>query len=209
LNCLIEAWLPVTFAVNSINRSMGLHDLYPFVLRPPAIAKLAFVHERIRDHAGRRNAPERPAKMMIAGLRPQTWLLPSVVIRVPQQSGGELGLARQNIKALFSASRYRVRLYSNQPFDFTNFAFGEENVGRVECCPRGPSPRRLQITGTKAQHGPEQIRAELLKPHRLGINTFCATSDDVLYRHLPWTYAPIRHPVENKEHQHPNNKQSS
>ena len=58
LNCLIEAWLPLTFAVNSINRSMGLNDLYPFVLSPPAIAKLALVHERIRDHAGRRNAPD-------------------------------------------------------------------------------------------------------------------------------------------------------
>jgi hypothetical protein len=37
---LIDAWLPLTFAVNSINRSTGLHDLYPFVLSPPAIAKL-------------------------------------------------------------------------------------------------------------------------------------------------------------------------
>jgi hypothetical protein len=37
---LIDAWLPLTFAVNSINRGMGLHDLYPFVLSPPAIAKL-------------------------------------------------------------------------------------------------------------------------------------------------------------------------
>jgi hypothetical protein len=29
---LIEARLALTFAVNSINRSIGLHDLYPFVL---------------------------------------------------------------------------------------------------------------------------------------------------------------------------------
>jgi hypothetical protein len=65
LNRLIEAWLPLTFAVNSINRSMGLHDLYPFVLSPPAIAKLAFVHERIRARAGRRTAPDGG---MIAGL---------------------------------------------------------------------------------------------------------------------------------------------
>jgi len=44
---LVEAWLALTFAVNSLNRSMGLHDLYPFVLAPPAAAKLAFVHELI------------------------------------------------------------------------------------------------------------------------------------------------------------------
>jgi hypothetical protein len=44
---IINTWLPLTFAVNSINRSMGQPDLYPFVLSPPAIWKLAFVHDRI------------------------------------------------------------------------------------------------------------------------------------------------------------------
>jgi hypothetical protein len=42
---LIDAWLPIAFAVNSMNRSMGQPDLYPFVLAPPAIEKLAFVHQ--------------------------------------------------------------------------------------------------------------------------------------------------------------------
>ncbi len=28
---LLEAWLPITFAVNSLNRAMGQPDLYPFV----------------------------------------------------------------------------------------------------------------------------------------------------------------------------------
>lgn len=41
---LIDAWLPIAFAVNSINRSMGQPDLYPFVLAPKTIEKLAFVH---------------------------------------------------------------------------------------------------------------------------------------------------------------------
>ena len=45
---LVEAWMALTFAVNSINRSMGLHDLYPFVLGPLAVDKLTFVQERIR-----------------------------------------------------------------------------------------------------------------------------------------------------------------
>ena len=44
---LVEAWLALTFAVNSLNRSMGLHDLYPFVLGPVAVAKLTFVQQRI------------------------------------------------------------------------------------------------------------------------------------------------------------------
>jgi hypothetical protein len=40
---LIAAWLPLAFAVNSLNRSMGHTDLYPFVLTPHVIDKLGFV----------------------------------------------------------------------------------------------------------------------------------------------------------------------
>jgi hypothetical protein len=47
MNRLVEAWLALTFAVNSLNRSMGLHDLYPFVLGPAAVAKLSFVHKLV------------------------------------------------------------------------------------------------------------------------------------------------------------------
>jgi hypothetical protein len=50
---LVDAWLALTFAVNSINRSMGLHDLYPFVLGPSVVAKLTFVQQRIRAVSGR------------------------------------------------------------------------------------------------------------------------------------------------------------
>jgi hypothetical protein len=50
---LIEAWLALTFAVNSLNRSMGLHDLYPFVLAPTVVAKLTFVQQRIRAVSAR------------------------------------------------------------------------------------------------------------------------------------------------------------
>jgi hypothetical protein len=47
LDRILEAWFPLTFAVNSINRSMGLPDLYPFVLSPGVVVKLAFVHRLI------------------------------------------------------------------------------------------------------------------------------------------------------------------
>ena len=53
LNRLVAAWLPLAFAVNSLNRSMGQPDLYPFVLASPVIAKLAFIHERIHGWSGR------------------------------------------------------------------------------------------------------------------------------------------------------------
>lgn len=41
---LIDAWLPLTFALNSLNRSMGLPDLYPFLLPPKVIEKLGYIH---------------------------------------------------------------------------------------------------------------------------------------------------------------------
>jgi len=44
---LITAWVPLTLALNSLNRSMGLADTYPFVLSTDAIGKLRFVHDVI------------------------------------------------------------------------------------------------------------------------------------------------------------------
>lgn len=41
---LIERWIPLATALNSLNRSMGHEDYYPFVLSPPVLAKFAFVH---------------------------------------------------------------------------------------------------------------------------------------------------------------------
>ena len=48
---LVAAWLPLVFAVNSLNRAMGLPDLYPFVLTPAVIEKLGFIHRLV--HGGR------------------------------------------------------------------------------------------------------------------------------------------------------------
>ena len=41
---LIKRWLPLCFAVNSLNRSMGHPDFYPFILSTPVIEKLEFIH---------------------------------------------------------------------------------------------------------------------------------------------------------------------
>ncbi len=45
---LVAAWLPITVAVNSLNRSMGQPDLYPFALTPGTIEKLRFIHALVR-----------------------------------------------------------------------------------------------------------------------------------------------------------------
>ncbi len=49
ITVLIESWLPLAFAVNSLNRSMGQPDLYPFVLTPGAIGKMGYVHAVIHQ----------------------------------------------------------------------------------------------------------------------------------------------------------------
>lgn len=54
---LIDAWLPLTFAFNSINRSMGIGDLYPFALSAPTMLKLNYVYNKIhrRSPVGRKS----------------------------------------------------------------------------------------------------------------------------------------------------------
>lgn len=46
---IIKAWVPLTYAVNNLNRSMGLQDFYPFTLTHGVIRKLHFIHDLIRD----------------------------------------------------------------------------------------------------------------------------------------------------------------
>lgn len=41
---LVSAWIPLSVAINSIQRSMGQPDSYPFILSPPVIAKLEYLH---------------------------------------------------------------------------------------------------------------------------------------------------------------------
>ena len=57
---MMKAWVPLTFALNSLNRSMGLGDLYPFVLTSAIIDKLGFIHDLVHGRAGatRREQPK-------------------------------------------------------------------------------------------------------------------------------------------------------
>ncbi|KLU25154.1 hypothetical protein EOS_16320 [Caballeronia mineralivorans PML1(12)] len=51
---LMEQWFPLMYALNSLNRSLGLADAYPFTLSPKVVAKLRFVHNVIASA----NAPK-------------------------------------------------------------------------------------------------------------------------------------------------------
>jgi hypothetical protein len=51
---MIESWSQLAIALNGMNRSMGLHDLYPFVLSPSVIEKLRFVSQVISGNVPNR-----------------------------------------------------------------------------------------------------------------------------------------------------------
>lgn len=46
---IIKACIPLTFALNSMNRSMGHQDFYPFVVVPAVEDKLRFIHQLLRN----------------------------------------------------------------------------------------------------------------------------------------------------------------
>jgi hypothetical protein len=50
---LMSGWQAVSLALNSLSRSMGMKDVYPFVLSEPVREKLRFVHDVIQESAGR------------------------------------------------------------------------------------------------------------------------------------------------------------
>lgn len=49
---VLEDWVPLTVAINCLNRSMGQPDLYPFVLSEPVKQKLAFMHDLVQGAGG-------------------------------------------------------------------------------------------------------------------------------------------------------------
>jgi hypothetical protein len=48
---VVDHWLELSYALNQINRSMGHDDLYPFVVAPTVVRKLAFVDRLVRGQA--------------------------------------------------------------------------------------------------------------------------------------------------------------
>ncbi len=44
---IIQTCIPLSFAVNSINRAMGVPDVYPFVITPAVADKMKFIHKML------------------------------------------------------------------------------------------------------------------------------------------------------------------
>ncbi|HRA33802.1 MAG TPA: putative zinc-binding metallopeptidase [Acidimicrobiales bacterium] len=65
---LVRDWIDLAGALNLVNRSMGAPDLYPFVLAPKVIDKLAFVDTLVRAAAGSGSAPVVRPRLTGSGL---------------------------------------------------------------------------------------------------------------------------------------------
>jgi hypothetical protein len=50
---IIDNWVPLASMLNNLNRAMGHPDAYPFILTPPVIEKLGFVHGLVHPSARR------------------------------------------------------------------------------------------------------------------------------------------------------------
>ena len=49
IHSLVKVWLPVSTALNSLNKTMGKDELYPFILSAEVIEKLVFTHALIAE----------------------------------------------------------------------------------------------------------------------------------------------------------------
>ncbi|KQP37428.1 putative zinc-binding metallopeptidase [Pseudorhodoferax sp. Leaf274] len=62
----IAQWVPVTLLLNSLNRSLGQDDAYPFALSEQALRKLRFVHDVIAQMGAQAGAQPAPPAMEAA-----------------------------------------------------------------------------------------------------------------------------------------------
>ena len=46
---MVGTWTPLAIALNQMNRALGEGDLYPFVLPPAVVDKLAWVNDLVRE----------------------------------------------------------------------------------------------------------------------------------------------------------------
>ena len=66
---IIDMWLPLSWALNMINRSMGKQDLYPFVLPAAVLDKMRFIHTVIDETTPASDAGRHPRRCVEVSCR--------------------------------------------------------------------------------------------------------------------------------------------
>ncbi len=68
ITTLVETWLPLSNALNSLNRTMGQPDIYPFILSPAVVRKLGAIHDLV--HGNRLATGTDPSPVPVAARAP-------------------------------------------------------------------------------------------------------------------------------------------
>ena len=98
---IVEMWLPLAWALNMVNRSMGRDDLYPFVLPAAVLDKMRFIHTTIDEMASN------PAKLASVGRVPTAMAEPMPsdargrrirAAAVPARRGGRLRARHHDLR---------------------------------------------------------------------------------------------------------------
>ncbi|WP_024278930.1 putative zinc-binding peptidase [Xanthobacter sp. 126] len=55
---MVDSWLPISFALNNLNRCLGMSDAYPFILGPGVIEKVGFIHSLVHRQVEADPVPE-------------------------------------------------------------------------------------------------------------------------------------------------------
>jgi hypothetical protein len=63
---IAATWIPLSNALNCLNRTMGLPDIYPFVLSPPVLGKLRAIHDLVRANSKASSQPAPHERRQVA-----------------------------------------------------------------------------------------------------------------------------------------------
>ena len=92
---MLAHWIPLTHALNSLNRGQGLPDLYPFVLSDPVVGKLGFIHEVVARCKQRATNASPGAQLVTSSRSDFAPTAPMDVLR-PDAMAGEESLTRES-----------------------------------------------------------------------------------------------------------------
>jgi hypothetical protein len=91
---IIDRWLPLAWALNMVNRSMGRDDLYPFVLPKPVLEKMRFIHTLIDEMAIQHVAEVGYARATMEAIADGAGVSSAAVARAPHTPTSRAAAAR-------------------------------------------------------------------------------------------------------------------
>lgn len=129
----VEVWTHTATVMNELNRSLGAHEPYPFVLAGPVVEKLHFVHEAVRRARSEGRLPKSKVPPVPNGSESRE---PNATMPAMAQQTGVEGLTRQS----GTPSPLRVLMIDDTSEFALPIMMSLESEGcQVRLCPDGAS----------------------------------------------------------------------